>query len=78
VFAVNLSFYAVGIADEQREANAWFIHKALVKPAMFAKEETLVGSINDQSVIGPGLLYPESLIARPILKSTEAIQRRYP
>ena len=42
---------ATGITREQGDAQAWFVHEALVIPAVFADEVTVVGGVDDEGVV---------------------------
>ena len=44
-------FDSFRIADNKRHALTLFVHEAFVKPTVFAKEETLVGSVDDNSIV---------------------------
>ena len=44
-------FNGLGITDDERHALTFFIHKALVEPAMFAEEETLVGGVDNDCIV---------------------------
>ena len=40
-----------GVADDKRHALAFLVHEALVEPAVFAEEEALVGSVDDDCIV---------------------------
>ena len=47
---VGLDF--AGPADDERRVQAFFVHPALVKPAVFAEPEALVGAVDNHGIIG--------------------------
>ena len=44
-------FSPARIAREQGDAQAWFVHEALVIPAVCADEVTVVGGVDDEGVV---------------------------
>ena len=46
-----------GIADDERCVERFFVHKALIKPSVFAHIEALVGGVHHDGVVAKSVLF---------------------
>ena len=46
-----------GVADDEGHAQGFFVHEALVVPAVVAQEKALIGSVNDHGIVGDAIVF---------------------